>query len=133
MDFRSSSREKFRKYMLSIVPEIEYHPESVLIAVNALRKDKIDTSYVHISKLGGFFTAEYEQKQGIFHDGLYIPAEKIANASIYEQGLATSLVLELAEPASDGEGVRLFVDFPKFNMIGWHNKNLKRLRRALDA
>ena len=47
--------------------------------------------------------------------------------------VATSLVLELTEQARDGEGVKLFVDFPKLSMIGWHNKNLKKLREALGA
>lgn len=115
--------------MQSVIPEVTYQPEAVLLSVNALR----ETSYVHISRLGGFFTAEYESKQGTFHDGLYIPAEKIAKSSIYERELATSLVLELTEQARDGEGVKLFVDFPKLSMIGWHNKNLKRLREALGA
>ena len=133
MEFRFSHREKFRDYMQSVIPEVTYQPEAVLLSVNALRKDKVETSYVHISRLGGFFTAEYESKQGTFHDGLYIPAEKIAKASIYERELATSLVLELTEQARDGEGVKLFVDFPKLSMIGWHNKNLKRLREVLGA
>lgn len=72
--------------MQLVIPEVTYQPEAVLLSVNALRKDKVETSYVHISRLGGFFTAEYESKQGTFHDGLYIPAEKIAKASIYERG-----------------------------------------------
>ena len=56
--------------MQSVIPEVTYQPEAVLLSVNALRKDKVETSYVHISRLGGFFTAEYKSKQGTFHDGL---------------------------------------------------------------
>ena len=50
MEFRFSHREKFRDYMQSVIPEVTYQPEAVLLSVNALRKDKVETSYVHISR-----------------------------------------------------------------------------------
>lgn len=57
--------------MQSVIPEVTYQPEAVLLSVNALRKDKVETSYVHISRLGGFFTAEYESKGRFMMDYIY--------------------------------------------------------------
>lgn len=77
MEFRFSHREKFRDYMQSVIPEVTYQPEAVLLSVNALRKDKVETSYVHISRLGGFSPRNMKASKGRFMMDYIYPLKRL--------------------------------------------------------
>lgn len=78
------------------------------------------------------FAAAYNQQLGRYSDGFFIQRNEMKQYELYTGILQDRLVIHTDISIDNQQKLQLDMRFPKLSLVGWHKRNLKRLKPMID-